>query len=56
MRAETMETVLNKAGKSAGDAIGPGVEGLAGDYIGLMFSPWGILGLGLLFLLIRAIR
>ena len=51
-----LDTVLDKAGKSAGTAVGSGVEGLAGDYIGFMFSPWGILALGLVFLLIRAIR
>ncbi len=51
-----LDTVLNKAGQSAGDAVGTGVEGIAGGYIGFMFSPWGILALGLVFLLIRAIR
>jgi len=51
-----METVLHKAGESAGEAVGSGVEGVAGGYIGFMFSPWGLLALVLVFLLIRAIR
>ena len=51
-----METVLKKAGQSAGEAVGTGVEGVAGGYIGFMLSPWGILVVALIFLLIRAIR
>ncbi len=51
-----LDTVLNKAGESAGNAVGAGAEGVAGGYIGFMFSPWGILALGVVFLLIRAIR
>jgi hypothetical protein len=51
-----LDTVLNKAGESAGNAVDAGVEGLAGGYIGFMFSPWGLLVLGLIFLLIRGIR
>ncbi len=51
-----LDTVLDKAGQSAGDAVGAGVEGVAGGYIGFMFSPWGILALVVVFLLIRAIR
>ncbi len=51
-----LDTVLNKAGQSAGGAVGAGVEGIAGGYIGFMFSPWGILALVVVFLLIRAIR
>jgi hypothetical protein len=51
-----METVLRKAGQSAGEAVGTGVEGVAGGYIGFMLSPWGILVVALIFLLIRAIR
>jgi hypothetical protein len=41
-----LDTVLNKAGRSAGEAVGAGVEGVAGGYIDFMFSPWGILVLG----------
>ena len=33
-----LDTVLNKAGQSAGDAVGAGVEDVAGGYIGLMLS------------------
>ncbi len=51
-----LDTVLNKAGQSAGEAVGAGVEDVAGGYIDFMFSPWGILVLGVVFLLIRAIR
>ena len=51
-----LDKVLNKAGESAAGAVGPGVEGVAGDYIGFMLSPWGILVVALIFLLIRAIR
>jgi hypothetical protein len=51
-----LDTVLNKAGQSAGDAVGTGVESVAGGYIGFMLSPWGILVVALIFLLIRAIR
>jgi hypothetical protein len=51
-----METVLSKAGESAGKAVGTGVEDIAGGYIGFMLSPWGLLVLGAIFLLIRAIR
>jgi hypothetical protein len=51
-----LDTVLNKAGQSAGDAVGAGVEGVAGGYIGFMLSPWGLLVLGVIFLLIRAAR
>ena len=32
-----LDTVLNKAGQSAGDAVGAGV---AGGYIGFMLGPW----------------
>jgi hypothetical protein len=51
-----LDTVLNKAGQGAGDAVGACVEDVAGGFIGLMLSPWGILILGAVFLLIRAIR
>jgi hypothetical protein len=51
-----LDTVLNKAGQSAGDAVGAGVESVAGGYIDFMLSPWGILVVGVIFLLIRAIR
>jgi hypothetical protein len=51
-----LDTVLNKAGSSAGGAVGAGVESVAGGYIGFMLSPWGFLLLGIVFLLIRAIR
>ena len=51
-----LDTVLNKAGQSAGDAVGAGVENVAGGYIDFMLSPWGILAVGVIFLLIRAIR
>ena len=51
-----LDTVLNKAGRCAGDAVGAGVEGVAGGYIGFMLSPWGLLALGVIFLLIRATR
>jgi hypothetical protein len=51
-----LDTVLNKAGQTAGDAVGAGVEDVAGGYIGLILSPWGILVIGVIFLLIRAIR
>ena len=50
-----LDTVLNKAGRSAGEAVGAGVEGVAGGYIGFMLSPWGIVVV-VIFLLIRAIR
>ena len=51
-----LDTVLDKAGQSAGGAVGSGVGEIAGGYIGFMLSPWGILALGVVFLLIRAIR
>ena len=51
-----LDTVLNKAGQSAGQAVGAGVEDVAGGYIGFMLSPWGVLVVGVVFLLIRAIR
>ena len=51
-----LDTVLDKAGRSAGDAVGTGVEGAAGGDIGFMFSLWGILAVGMVFLPIRAIR
>ena len=51
-----MGDVLDKAGRSAGKAVGAGVEGVAGDYIGFMLSPWGIAAVVVIFLLIRAIR
>jgi len=51
-----LDTVLNKSGQSAGDAVGAGVEGVAGGYIGFMLSPWGIAVVVVIFLLIRAIR
>ncbi len=51
-----LDTVLNKAGQSAGEAVGAGVEGVAGDYIGFMLGPWGIVVVVVIFLLIRAIR
>jgi len=51
-----MGDVLDKAGRSAGEAVGAGVEGVAGGYIGFMLSPWGIVVVVVIFLLIRAIR
>ncbi len=51
-----LDTVLDKAGRSAGDAVGAGVEGVAGGYIGFMLSPWGLVAVVVVFLLIRAIR
>ncbi len=51
-----LDTVLNKAGQSAGEAVGAGVEGVAGGYIGFMLSPWGLVAVVVVFLLIRAIR
>jgi len=51
-----LDTVLDKAGQSAGNAVGSGVEGVAGGYIGFMLGPWGLVVLGVIFLLIRAIR
>jgi hypothetical protein len=51
-----LDTVLKKAGQSAGDAVGAGVEDVAGGYIGLMLSPWGILALVVILLVVRAIR
>ncbi len=51
-----LDTVLNKAGQSAGEAVGAGVEGVAGGYIGFMLSPWGVAAAVVIFLLIRAIR
>jgi hypothetical protein len=51
-----LDTVLNKAGQSAGEAVGAGVENVAGGYIGFMLSPWGLLVLGAILLLIRAMR
>ena len=50
-----LDTVLNKAGQSAGDAVGAGAEGVAGGYIGFMLSPWGILVVGLIFLPLQSI-
>jgi hypothetical protein len=47
---------LKKAGQSAGVAVGAGAEDVAGGYIDLMLSPWGILALGVVLLLLRAIR
>ena len=51
-----LDTVLNKAGQSVSDAVGAGVEDVAGGYIDLMLSPWGILVLGVILLVIRAVR
>ena len=51
-----LDTVLKKAGQSAGEAVGAGVEDVAGGYIGFMLSPWGIVVVVVIFLLIRAIR
>jgi len=51
-----LDTVLNEAGRSAGEAVGAGVEGVAGGYIGFMLSPWGLVAVVVIFLLIRAIR
>ncbi len=51
-----LDTVLNKAGQSAGDAVGAGVEGVAGGFIDFMLGPWGIVVVVVIFLLIRAIR
>ena len=51
-----LDTVLNKAGQSAGEAVGAGVEGVAGGYIDFMLGPWGIGVVVVIFLLIRAIR
>ena len=51
-----MDDVLNKAGRSAGEAVGAGVEGVAGGYIGFMLSPWGLAAVVVVFLVIRAIR
>ena len=51
-----MGDVLNKAGRSAGEAVGAGVESVAGDFIGFMLSPWGIVVVVVVLRLIRAIR
>ena len=51
-----LDTVLNKAGQSAGEAVGAGVEGVAGGYIDFMLGPWGIAVVVVIFLVIRAIR
>jgi len=51
-----LDTVLKKAGESAGNAVGSGVEGVAGGYIGFMLSPWGLLLVVGIFLLIKMIR
>ena len=51
-----LDTVLDKAGQSAGDAVGSGIGEIAGGYIGFMFSPWGIVVVVVIFLAIRAIR
>jgi hypothetical protein len=48
--------VVRTAGRGASDAVGSGLNGLAGDYIGFMLSPWGLLAVGVVFLLIRGIR
>ena len=56
MLAEMLDTVLDKAGRSAGEAVGAGVEGVAGGYIGFMLGPWGIVVVVVIFLAIRAIR
>ena len=51
-----MGDVLDKAGRSAGEAVGAGVEGVAGGYIDFMLGPWGIAVVVVIFLLIGAIR
>ena len=51
-----MDDVLNKAGRSAGEAVGAGVESVAGGYIGFMLSPWGLVAVVVALLVIRAIR
>lgn len=48
--------VVQTAGKGASDAVGSGLNTVAGNYIGFMFSPWGLLAVVLVFLLIRGIR
>jgi hypothetical protein len=48
--------VVHTAGKGASDAVGSGLNSVAGDYIGFMLSPWGLLAVGVVFLLIRGIR
>lgn len=47
--------VVKKAGEGVGSAVGSGVESVAGGYIDFML-PWGLVALGVIFLLIRAIR
>jgi hypothetical protein len=51
-----LDSVLKKAGDSAGAAVGAGGEDVAGGYIDLMLSPYGLIALVVVFLLIRAIR
>lgn len=48
--------VVRTAGQGASDAVGAGLNTVAGNYIGFMLSPWGLLVLGAVFLLIRGIR
>lgn len=51
-----LDTVLKKAGESAGSAVGAGGESVAEGYINFMLSPYGLAVLVGIFLLIRWIR
>ncbi len=48
--------VVRKAGEGAGAAIAGPTEGLAESALGVLLSPWGLLVLGVLFLVVRAVR
>ena len=51
-----LDTVLKKTGQGAADAVGAGGEAVAGGYINFMLSPWGLLLVVGIFLVLRGIR
>ena len=51
-----LDSVLKSTGEGVGGAVGAGGESVAGGYINMMLSPYGLIALVLVFLLIRAIR
>jgi len=51
-----LDKVLQKAGEGVGNAVGPTAEGAASGYLDFMLSPWGLIVLVVVFLLIRRIR
>ena len=48
--------VVRRAGEGVGGAVAGPSEGLAGEGLGILLGPWGIIGVVFLFLLLRAIR